>query len=118
MTAIIAIVEDERGDVLKIQLYQQVDEDERRATDIIDVGTMLLIKEPFFKVMGDGEYGLRVDHLSDVVTIDNADNRVPKAWRPKVTEMQNSIVLRAAGNSAMGEKEYWKAIKAYGRLLR
>ena len=53
MTAIMAVVEDESGGVLKIQLYQQVDEDERSATDIIDVGTILLLKEPFFKVMGE-----------------------------------------------------------------
>jgi hypothetical protein len=106
-----AVVEDERGDVLKIQLYQQVDEDERRAIDIIDVGTILLLKEPFFKVMGDGEYGLRVDHLSDVVAIDDTDDRIPKAWRHKVIEMQDSTELKAAGNAAMGEKKYWTAIR-------
>ena len=111
MTAIMAVVEDELGDVLKIQLYQQVDEDERSATDIIDVGTILLLKEPFFKVMGDGEYGLRVDHLSDVVAIDNTDDRVPKAGRHKVIEMQDSTELKASGNSAMGEKRYWAAIR-------
>jgi hypothetical protein len=63
----IMVLEDESGDVVMLQIYQQEDEKIRPATAIINTGTFLLVKEPYFKVMGDGEYGLRVDHLSDVV---------------------------------------------------
>lgn len=70
MTAIMAVMEDENGDVILLQLYQQEDERNRAAADIIKVCTILLVKEPYFKVMGDGEYGLRVDHLSDVILLE------------------------------------------------
>jgi hypothetical protein len=40
-----------------LQIYQQEDEKIRPATAIINTGTVLLVKEPYFKVMGDGEYG-------------------------------------------------------------
>jgi hypothetical protein len=63
----IMVLEDESGDVVMLQIYQQEDEKIRPATAIVKTGTVLLVKEPYFKVMGDGEYGLRVDHLSDVV---------------------------------------------------
>ena len=46
MTAIMAIVEDENGDVIMLQLYQQEDESARAAADIVNVSTILLVKEP------------------------------------------------------------------------
>jgi hypothetical protein len=51
-----------------LQLYQQEDENTRAASDNVDVSTLFLVKEPYFKVMGYCEYCLRVDHLSDVMS--------------------------------------------------
>jgi hypothetical protein len=111
MTAIMALMEDENGDAIILQLYQQEDEDTRAAADIIHVGTILLIKEPYFKVMGDGEYGLRVDHLSDVIHLKRDDARIPKAWRPRLIEIERSAEsLKIDGNLAMMEGRYWDAI--------
>lgn len=111
MTAIMAIMEDENGDVLIVQLYQQEDEGNRAAVDIVNVGTILLIKEPYFKIMGDGEYGLRVDHLSDVIHIRGDDAKIPIAWRPRLVEIEDSAEsLKAKGNISMGKSRYWDAI--------
>ena len=111
MTAIMAIMEDENGDVLMLQLYQQEDEGKRAAADIVTVGTILLVKEPYFKVMGDGEYGLRVDHLSDVIHIKKDDARIPKAWQPrKISSIHSAESLRTKGNLSMEKKRYWDAI--------
>ena len=111
MTAIMAIMEDENGDVMMLQLYQQEDEGKRAAADIVNTGTILLVKEPYFKVMGDGEYGLRVDHLSDVVQIKEDDARIPKAWQPRIIPSANSAeALKAKGNLSMEKKRYWDAI--------
>ena len=52
MTAIMAIMEDENGDVMMLQLYQQEDEGKLAAADILNVGTILLVKEPYFKDHG------------------------------------------------------------------
>jgi hypothetical protein len=49
MTAIMAIMEDENGDVIMLQLYQQEDEDTRAAAGIVDVGKLLLVKEPYLR---------------------------------------------------------------------
>lgn len=111
MTAIMAIMEDENGDVISLQLYQQEDDSNRAAADIVNVGTVLLVKEPYFKVMGDGEYGLRVDHLSDVIHLKRDDARIPKAWQPRLIDIQLSAEsLKTKGNVSMGKKKYWDAI--------
>lgn len=111
MTAIMAVMEDENDHVVLLQLYQQEDESHRSATDIVNVNTVLLIKEPYFKVMGDGEYGLRVDHLSDVIQIKRDDARIPKAWQPQLIETQLSAEsLKSKGNRSMGKEKYWDAV--------
>lgn len=69
MTAIMVLVEDKNEDVAMLQMYQQEDAKIRPAAEIANTGTVLLVKKPYYKVMGDGEYGLRVDHLSDVVQL-------------------------------------------------
>jgi hypothetical protein len=112
MTAITTIMEDVSGDAETLQIYQQEDEEVRKAASIIDIGTVFIVKEPYYKVMADGSYGLRVDHLSDVVTLDETDERVPKAWMPRVIQTDHSAEsFKALGNLAMGEGKYWDAIK-------
>ena len=93
MTAIMAVMEDKNSDVIMLQLYQQEDEGKRAAADIVNVGTILLVKEPYFKVMGDG------------------DARIPKAWQPRLIEIERSAEsLKIKGNLSMMESRYWDAI--------
>lgn len=111
MTGIMALMEDEKGDVVLLQLYQQEDEDTRKAADIVNVGTIFLVKEPYFKVMGDGQYGLRVDHLSDVVHLKGSNTMIPKGWRPRLIEIVDTAEsLKLKGNAAVGEQRYRDAI--------
>ena len=79
MTAVMAIVEDEEGSVLMLQLYNQ--ELELSGAQSLKAGTVLAVKEPYVKVMADGDYGIRVDHLSDVFFIPEFDDLVPSSWR-------------------------------------
>lgn len=111
MTAIMAIMEDENRDVLMLQLFQQEDENKRAAANIVDVGTILLIKEPYFKVTRDGEYGLRVDHISDFIRIEGNDARIPQSWKTRLVESEQSAEsLKAKGNLSMEKSRYWDAI--------
>ena len=104
-------MEDENGDAILLQLYQQEEEDTRAATDIVNIGTILIIKEPYFKVMGDGQYGLRVDHLSDVVHVKMNDDRIPKTWQPQTDKNERSAEsLKIKGNLSMKQSRYWDAI--------
>ncbi|KAH6848398.1 hypothetical protein B0I37DRAFT_342808 [Chaetomium sp. MPI-CAGE-AT-0009] len=112
-TAVIAIVEDEKGDVLMVQLYHQVDDRE----PLVREGTVMILKEPFFKVMFDGSYGLRVDHLSDVVLLPANDERIPAAWRRKPDHSGTALAWKAQGDQHFNRSEYRSAIKCYTQSL-
>lgn len=112
MAAITALMEDSNGDAILVHLYNQEDEDIRAADTIVTVGTLLLIKEPYFKLLGGGEYGICVDHLSDVVHLEKNDDRIPKIWQLETVEDESSAEsLKIQGNAYMKKGEYWKAIQ-------
>lgn len=111
MSGILVLAENEYDEVVVLQMYQREEKDARKATDIVDMGTMLLVKEPFFKIMASGDNALRVDYLSDVVYVDKNDPMLPKGWLPRISEAAESAeTSNSNGNSAMGEVKYWKAI--------
>jgi hypothetical protein len=61
--------------------------------------------------MGDGEYGLRVDHLSDIIHLERDDARIPEVWQPRLIEIVRSAEsLKIKGNLAMQEGRYWDAV--------
>jgi hypothetical protein len=111
MTGIMVLVEDESDHAVMLQIYQQDNEEIRAAKDVVDTGTVMILKEPFFKVMASGEYGLRVDHLSDIIEVDEYDPRRPARWCPRVLDVDlSAVVLKNRGNEAVGEGKYWRAI--------
>lgn len=54
MTAIMAVLEDEVGDGVLLQLYQQEHPCHRAIEDTVKLNSVCVIKEPYFKVMNDG----------------------------------------------------------------
>ncbi|KAF2823717.1 hypothetical protein CC86DRAFT_354942 [Ophiobolus disseminans] len=114
MNAVLALAEDDEDDVVLLQLYQQEAEDVRKATDVISVGTTLVVKEPYYKITAHGDYSLRLDHLSDLVHVDKNDSRIPKAWRPKKAGAEESVELfKSRGDAAVKDRKYWRAIQEY-----
>lgn len=109
-TAVMVLAEDKNDDVVSLQIYQQEDEETRSATDVANLGHVLLVKEPYYKIMSDGEYGLRVDHLSDIVRLRITDDRIPSDWQPRVIEVQSADELKQKGNSAIKEGKFWESI--------
>lgn len=110
-TAIMVLTEDKNDDVAMLQIFQQEDEKIRPATDIANTGVMLLIKEPYYKVFENGEYGLRVDHLSDIIQLKSNDARIPLGWQLPAIELEQSAEsLKLKGNLAMQEGRFWDAI--------
>ncbi|XRM38799.1 hypothetical protein ABZX51_002195 [Aspergillus tubingensis] len=114
-TGIVTVVEDEGGDVLALQLYNQ---DRDLVTDgrLVD-GTIMLIKEPYLKVMGDGDCGLRVDHLSDIKFILENDSLVPSIWRDESENGFSANSWKTTGNDLYNEKDYHLAINCYSKAL-
>lgn len=54
MTAVMAILEDELGDGVMLQLFQQEYQCDRVIEDTVKLDSVCVIKEPYFKVMNDG----------------------------------------------------------------
>ena len=65
-----------------LQLYQQDDKKDQPATSILKQNDIVLVKEPYFKVMANGQYGLCVDHVSGLVRVESCDKRVPGSGLP------------------------------------
>ncbi|CZT07041.1 related to TPR domain protein [Rhynchosporium agropyri] len=88
------------------------------ATAENDQGTILITKEPYLKLMSDGDYGLRIDHPSDLVYIPNDDKRIPSCCQPRVRELGVSgEQLRMQGNKFFIDCNYRAAIELYSSAL-
>ncbi|CAG7561109.1 unnamed protein product [Fusarium equiseti] len=119
MTAVMAIVEDEKGTAVLLQLYHQPEETIVPATEILNPNMVYILKEPFFKCATDGTYSLRVDHPSDIIRLDGADDRIPSHWRPSVvTSDQNSTDIRKQGNNAVQDKKWAEALRLYSSAIK
>lgn len=94
-----------------LQLYQQEGDKYRPVDEIIQSGDVCIIKEPYFKVMSDGGYGLRVDHVSDIVWLAPNDDRVPLAWQPRINEVKEAGKLKEEGNAALKSGKLHTAIE-------
>ncbi|KNG84245.1 hypothetical protein ANOM_007397 [Aspergillus nomiae NRRL 13137] len=115
MTAILAIVEDENGDVLMLQLYNQ--DMDRPVEENLPEGTALIVKEPFLKLMSDGEYGIRIDHVSDIIFLSAFDERVPLCWRPQERPNFDVDHWKMTGDEFCDNAKYQLAIESYTKAL-
>lgn len=87
MTTVMAIVEDEQKDAIPLQM---LNEKLHCQDGSVDKGQILLVKEPYLTLTFHGEYGIRVDHVSDIMFIPIFDKMVPSAWRERLPEDETS----------------------------
>lgn len=59
------IADDKDRDVAQVELHNR--EAEITTDGRLAEGTVMIIKEPYLKAMPDGEYTIRVDHVSEIV---------------------------------------------------
>lgn len=110
MTAVMVVVEDEEGNVVLLQLYNQ--EKELSVSEYLAGGRVMIVKEPYLKIMVDGNYGLRVDHLSDIMFLPKHDSLVPLSWRPRVMEEDAPADdWKVKGNDYFNKAGYLSAIE-------
>lgn len=118
MTAVMVIVEDEKENGVLLQVYQQEDTEYGLAEDIAQVGGVCIVKEPYFKTMGSGECGLRVDHVTDVLWLAQDDDRIPLRWAPRIGEVDKTAKeMKEEGNAALKARNLNKAVKCYTKGL-
>lgn len=109
LAAAACIVEDETKDVIRLNINFQ--DRKRDIEEALPQGTILIVKEPYLSVMGEGIYGIRVDHLSDVVYLPAHDERVPESWRLEFTDNRTSAgAWKKKGNNHFSKSEYHLAI--------
>lgn len=114
MTAVMFIVEDEKQNGVMLQVYQQEDTEYGLAEEIAQLGDVCIVKEPYFKTVSSGDYGLRVDHATDIVWLAQDDDRIPLRWAPRISEVDKTAKeLKEEGNAAMKTREMKKAVKWY-----
>lgn len=118
MTAVMVVVEDERGNGVVLQVHQLEDTEFELAEDVARVGDVCVVKEPYFKTMGCEEYGIRVDHVTDIVWLAKDDSRIPLRWAPRVSEVgKTAKELKEEGNAALKARNLTKAVKVYAPMV-
>ncbi|KAI0110844.1 TPR domain protein [Nemania sp. FL0031] len=118
INAIMAIIEDEEGTAVLLQLYHQQSLTATNLEDKLRPNMVLIIKEPFFKAAGDGAYSIRVDHISDVVWLQDNDPRIPSKWKHQGSKTEPSAAVRVQGNMAVKNKQWAKAENLYSHAVR
>lgn len=73
-----AITEDEKENAVTLELYNQGTF--HAVAEIMDEGSVLIVKAPYLKASSDGNHGLRVDHPPDVRLILDDDEDFLSSW--------------------------------------
>ncbi len=110
--ALISLAEDEAGNAVTFSLYQQEAENIRSAVETLKKDSVILLKEPYFKSVGDGGYGLRVDHPTDIVWLSSDDPNVPQAWRA-CKDDKTADEWKQQGNTMVKTGDFRESIKRY-----
>jgi len=79
--AVMNVAKDEAGTVIPFALYLQDPESIRPAESILKEKSVIIIKEPYFKVGTNGQYAVRVDQPTDIIWLSEDDPRIPTKWR-------------------------------------
>ncbi|KAK1585441.1 TPR domain-containing protein [Colletotrichum navitas] len=111
----ITIVEDDHGNTDKLALYNQGSSTILQA---VPEGSVILLKEPYYKFNGDDDFMLCVDHPSDVILLRHGpdDTLIPGNFR-QAPGSQVASEWRDAGDVAFISKNLPLAVANYTRAL-
>ncbi|OAA49156.1 Tetratricopeptide-like helical [Beauveria brongniartii RCEF 3172] len=116
--ALSVVVEDEQEQAIVLRLENQPDEKTIPSRQYLSKGTVLLLKEPFLQVENSGrQFTLRVDHVSDLIWLHGDDERIPIAWRPRISET-DSVKTRLRGNDFFNKNELGNALQHYTQAIK
>ncbi|CZT42233.1 related to TPR domain protein [Rhynchosporium secalis] len=119
MNAVMNLAEDECGTVIPFAIYMQEPEAIRSAGSILLEKSVIILKEPYFKLGTTGKYAVRVDQPTDIIWLADDDSRVPAKWRVLSDTVSVSAVdWKKKGNDFVGKAKYYDAIEMYAKALR
>ncbi|ROT36165.1 TPR domain-containing protein [Sodiomyces alkalinus F11] len=111
----VAIVEDEFGNTEKLALYNQGDSSVLNA---VPEGSVVLVKEPYYKFSGDHDFMVCVDHPSDAILLRQGpgDEFIPESFRTG-EPLTSAADWRDAGDQAFMARDLPQAGANYTRAL-
>jgi tetratricopeptide (TPR) repeat protein len=115
MTSAMSIMEDERGRLLKLAVYNALPSGApdagtlAAASALLPEGATVAVLEPFYKRFADGTLGVRVDDPRDLVLL--AAPGAPAGGDPAALKEQGNAAFRA-GRPADAELRYSEALRA------
>ncbi|KAJ2900106.1 hypothetical protein MKZ38_002599 [Zalerion maritima] len=116
MTSIQNAVEDELGDVARLAIYNLLPT--VAPDDILPLGAVVAVKEPYYKCTADGGLIVRVDHPSDFVALKPGSNIIPPRLAPDTIELGlSALSIKEDGNTAFKRNEWQLAIEHYSDAL-
>src|SRR5207248_9157266 len=124
--ALTTIVEDPEGDVERLALYNWAPQSSElmsidKASSYLPVGTILAVKNPYYKIAGDGLTIIRSDNPAEIEVI-NRDSELLRdiKWlagilqsKPGKQRLYTADDFQSRGNENFTAKDYKPAIDEY-----
>lgn len=109
------VVEDPNSDVEVLELYNQ--NPDRSHKDIIPNDTIIILKEPYYKLSHQGGTFLSCDHPADLIFLDTNNPILQDLqWTtgtPKIPKILTAADYKTLGNDYFKQNKFYEAIKAY-----
>ncbi|KID84328.1 TPR domain-containing protein [Metarhizium guizhouense ARSEF 977] len=99
-------------DVERIELFLHKS---KYGQELLDLGSVFLVKEPYYTLNSQGEPVIRIDHPSDLVISTYSDG--PESWRntesDSASTARTAVMCKEEGNAALGKKDFPRAHARY-----
>lgn len=107
--ALCAVIEDETGAVHNLRVYNVFTKG-RSERNVLPLGAVVAVKEPYCEAATEATSGVRLDHPSDLVYLSEGDPHFPNAWKSKVPAAARSENLKEEGNECFKQKSFRAAV--------
>jgi tetratricopeptide (TPR) repeat protein len=98
------VQDDSCGNVERLELFLHRS---HHGSDILDMASEFMVKEPYFTLSNQGEHTIRIDHPSDLIVTEISQG--PEAWRKKEHrpggESISAELCKKKGNNALLKKK-------------
>ncbi|KAG9247924.1 hypothetical protein BJ878DRAFT_552768 [Calycina marina] len=115
---VMAVVTDEAGTATPLALYYQQMEILQPAVEILPLGQVLVVKEPFWMIDERNDHCIAIHHPTDLIMLSDDDERIPEPWKSITAGMTIGDYWKRQGNTSFKAMKYQKTIEHYSRALR
>ena len=110
-TVVYVHMEDAIGEIALVQFQHRIG-NHHLHVESAPGDRVCIIKEPYFRPLINGNYGLGVDHMSDFNWLPKLDVRIPQKWKPRSLESaMTATQLKDSGNEALKSGKLLTAIE-------